>query len=219
MTEKRRDDEITRALIADASNPDAWERVAVVPPSTSPRPDWYGKSRRPKEARFEAAFKSYYARILQYFRTNRTDDDEAHDLSQDTFKRFYERMDYQLRNEDLWPFLATIAKTVLLNRVRARQTQQRSATVVEIDDPKLFLAEPAAPAKPDYADRQAEEAKRERVRKAMASLPPGQRESLRLWIEGFQYNEIAQILGISMDGVKSRLRDAKRFLRENSLKS
>ena len=51
MTEKKKDDGITRALIADSSNPDAWERVAIVPPSTSPRPEWYGKSRNPKEAR------------------------------------------------------------------------------------------------------------------------------------------------------------------------
>jgi DNA-directed RNA polymerase specialized sigma24 family protein len=46
MTANKRDDEIKRALIADAFNPDAWERVAVVPPSASPRPVWYGKSRK-----------------------------------------------------------------------------------------------------------------------------------------------------------------------------
>ncbi len=51
MTKTKKDDEIMRALIADASNPDAWEHVAVVPPSTSPRPEWYGKSRKPQEAR------------------------------------------------------------------------------------------------------------------------------------------------------------------------
>jgi RNA polymerase sigma factor (sigma-70 family) len=45
MTDKKKEDEIKRALIADAANPDAWERVAVVPPSSSPRPVWYGKSR------------------------------------------------------------------------------------------------------------------------------------------------------------------------------
>jgi len=167
----------------------------------------------PYDERFEAIYRKCYGRVYRYFRTNRIADDEAHDLSQDTFKRLYERMD-QIRNDDPWPFLATIAKTVLLNRVRARLTQKRSATMVEIDDPELLFAEPAAPAELDYADRQADEALWERVRRAVASLPPGQRESLRLWIEGFQYNEITKILGISMDAVKSRLRDAKRYLRE-----
>ncbi len=119
----------------------------------------------------------------------------------------------QIRNDDPWPFLATIAKTILLNRVRARLTQKRSAPMVEIDDPDLLFAEPAAPAEPDYADRQDEEARWNRVRTAVASLPPGQRACLRLWIQGFQYDEIAKTLGISIDAVKSRLRDAKRDLR------
>lgn len=165
------------------------------------------------DERFEAIYRKHYARVWRYFRTNHISDDEAHDLCQDAFKRLLERMD-QIRNDEPWPFLASIARTILLNRVRARQTQKRSASMVEIDDPELSFAEPAAPAEPDYAERETEDARRERVRKAVASLPPGQRECLRLWIQGFQYNEIEKILGISMDAVKSRLRDAKRYLRE-----
>ncbi|MGH9422107.1 MAG: RNA polymerase sigma factor [Thermoanaerobaculia bacterium] len=167
----------------------------------------------PHDERFEAIYRKSYARVWRYFRANRIADDEAHDLCQDAFKRLLERMD-QIRNEDPWPFLATIAKTILLNRIRARQTQKRNAQLVEIDDPELIFAEPAAPAEPDYADRQAEEARWEQVRNVVASLPPGQRECLRLWIEGLQYDEIAKVLGISLDAVKSRLRDAKKTLRE-----
>jgi RNA polymerase sigma-70 factor (ECF subfamily) len=167
----------------------------------------------PYDERFETVYRKHYARVWRYFRSNSISDDEAHDLSQDAFKRLYERMD-QIRNDDAWPFLATIAKTILLNRVRARLTQKRNAPMVEIDDPELLFAEPAAPAEPDYADRQANETLWVRVRTAVASLPSGQRACLRLWIEGFQYNEIAKTLGISIDAVKSRLRDAKRDLRE-----
>jgi RNA polymerase sigma-70 factor (ECF subfamily) len=165
------------------------------------------------DERFEQIFRQHYARVWRYFRTNRIADDEAHDLCQDAFKRLYERMD-QIRNDDAWPFLAAIAKTILLNRIRARQTQKRNASLIEMDDPELVFKEPAAPPEPDYADRQADEARWEAVRGAVASLPAGQRECLRLWIEDFQYNEIAKVLGISMDAVKSRIRDAKRYLRE-----
>jgi len=165
------------------------------------------------DKRFEAIYRKHYARVWRYFRTNSVSDDEAHDLAQDAFKRLLERMG-QIRNDEPWPFLAAIARTILLNRVRARQTQKRSASMVDIDDPELSFAEPAAPPEPDYAEREAEEARWERVRAAVTSLPPGQRECLRLWIEGLQYNEIATTLGISMDAVKSRLRDAKRDLRE-----
>lgn len=164
------------------------------------------------DERFQTIYRKHYARVWRYFRGNNISDDEAHDLSQDTFKRLYERMD-QIRNDDPWPFLATIAKTILLNRVRARQTQKRNARMVEIDDPDLMFAEPAAPPERDYADREADEALWTRVRAAIESLPAGQRDCLLLWIDGLQYDEIAKILGISIDAVKSRLRDAKRYLR------
>src|ERR1044071_4052416 len=127
------------------------------------------------DERFEAIFRKHYARVWRYFRTNSVADDEAHDLAQDAFKRLFERMD-QIRNDDPWPFLATIAKTVLLNHIRARQTQKRNASLIAIDDPDLSFPELAVPAGPDYAERQAEEALWKRVHAAVASLPSGQYE-------------------------------------------
>ena len=38
--------EIERQLIADADNPDAWEEPITVPSSASPRPAWYGRSKK-----------------------------------------------------------------------------------------------------------------------------------------------------------------------------
>ncbi|MGA8808941.1 MAG: RNA polymerase sigma factor [Thermoanaerobaculia bacterium] len=163
--------------------------------------------------RFEDIYRKHYARVWRYFRSNSISDDEAHDLAQDTFKRLLERID-RIRNDDPWPFLAAIAKTILLNRVRARQTQKRNARMVEIDDPDLMFAEPAAPEELDYADRQAQETRQTRLRAAIASLPPGQRDCVRLRMQGFTYDEIAKTLCISLDAVKSRLRDATRSLRE-----
>ena len=167
----------------------------------------------PYDERFEQIYRQNYGRVWRYFRSNRVADDEAHDLAQDTFQRVFEHI-RQLRNNDAGPFVAIVAKRVLLNRIRARATQKRSAHLVDMDDPELIFTEPAAPAEPDYADRQAIEARWERVQKALQSLPPGQRQALVLWIEGHRYGAIAKILGISMDAVKSRLRDAKRYLRE-----
>lgn len=165
------------------------------------------------DERFETIYRGHYARVWRYFRSNSISDDEAHDLAQDAFKRLYERMN-QIRNDDPWPFLAAIAKTILLNRVRARQTQKRNARMVEIDDPDLIFAEPAAAEEPDYADREAKEARQTRLRTAIESLPPGQRECLRLRLQGLSYDEITKTLGISLDAVRSRLRDATRTLRE-----
>src|ERR1051326_5130299 len=170
------------------------------------------KGAGPHDERFEALFRKHYARVWRYFRTNSISDDEAHDLAQDAFTRLLERMD-SIRNEDAWPFLAAIAKTVLLNRVRSRKTQKRSAPTVSFDDPDLLFAEPAA-AERDTADRLADKQRWDRVIATVETLPAGQRECFRLWIEGLEYEEIATILGITVDAVKSRLRDAKRTLRQ-----
>jgi RNA polymerase sigma factor (sigma-70 family) len=165
------------------------------------------------DARFEATYRKYYARVWRYFRASGVSDDESHDLAQDAFKRLFERM-ASIRNEEPWPFLATIAKTVLLNRVRARQALKRSATTIDLDDPELIAAEPAARPEPDYAEREEEQQRVVRLITALNGLPKGQREVLRLRIQGHKYEEIAKILGTSLDAVKSRLRDAKKYLRE-----
>jgi RNA polymerase sigma-70 factor (ECF subfamily) len=165
-----------------------------------------------RDERFEAIYRKYYARVWRFYRSCSVSDEESHDLAQDAFKRFYENF-AQYRGEAEWSYLETLARNVLYNWVRARKTSKRHAVMVEIDDPEL-LFDPPAPEEPDYADRQEEELRRTRLRKAVAELPQGQRECLRLRIQGFTYEQIAAALRISLDAVKSRLRDAKRHLRE-----
>ena len=164
-----------------------------------------------RDDRFGEIFRKYFRRVYSYFHRNRIADDEAQDLAQDAFKRFYEHMD-QMRSEEPWPFLQRIARTVLLNRIRACNTIKRSVRLVEMDGPD-FNHEPAAPEGPDYAEREQAALQRKRLAAAIRELPPGQQDCLRLWLGDVKYEAIAEILGISVDAVKSRLRDAKRQLR------
>ena len=165
-----------------------------------------------RDQRFEAIYRKFYARVWRFYRSFSVSEEEAHDLAQDAFKRFYENF-AQYRGEAEWSYLETIARNVLFNWVRARRTAKRNAPMVEIDDPELVF-DPPAPEEPDYADRQEEEQRRTRLRRAVAELPQGQRECLRLRIQGFTYEQIAATLRITLDAVKSRLRDAKKHLRD-----
>lgn len=165
------------------------------------------------EEHFEPIYRKFYARVWRYFRANNISDDESHDLAQEVFRHLLEGVD-KVRNDDAWPLLVTIARRILLNRVRSYSTQKRSATLVSFDDPDFVLREPAAPPDPDYIERQAAEERQQRLQAAMASLPRGQRDCFLLWYDGNKYGGIAKILSISMDAVKSRLRDAKRTLRQ-----
>jgi len=60
-----------------------------------------------------------------------------------------------------------------------------------------------------------EEEQRQQVREAIASLPAIYREPLVLrHLEGSSYSQIAEILGLPVDTVETRLVRARRFLRE-----
>lgn len=164
-----------------------------------------------RDDRFEEIFRKYFRRVYSYFRSNRVADDEAQDLAQDTFKRFYEHMD-QIRGDEPWPFLQKVARTILLNRIRALNTIKRSVNLVDIDDPD-FPHDPPNPHTPDYAEQEEAELRRKRLYAAIEELSPGQRECLTLWLSGMEYEPIAKTLKISLDAVRSRLRDARRQLR------
>jgi RNA polymerase sigma factor (sigma-70 family) len=166
-----------------------------------------------RDERFRALYQKYYWRVVRYFiRAFRLGEEEAKELAQDAFVRFYEAMD-EYRGDAEWAFFETIARNIGYNNVRSKLTQKRNAKVVDLDDPLFTKLEPEAPADPDYGERQLQAIRRRQLYDAIASLPSGMRESVQLWLDGFKYDEVAAALRISMDAVKSRLRDAKRLLR------
>ena len=164
--------------------------------------------------RFRDLYAKYYGRVVRYFmRVFRVEEEDAEDLTQDTFVRFFEALD-DYRGDAEWAFIETVARNVGYNRVRYLGTAKRSAKPVPIDDPLVRKQEPQAPAGRDYAEREHDAWRLERLRAAMAALSRAQRETLQLWLADYTYDEIARTLRISMDAVKSRLRDAKKALRE-----
>lgn len=162
--------------------------------------------------RFEETYRKYYARVWRYYRSCRVSDDESHDLAQDTFKRLYEHWD-SIRGEEPWPFLEKIMKSVLFNWIRKWKTAKRSAKLVEIDDPEIVI-DPPAPPEPDYEEREQAARRQDLLERAVRELSKGQRDCLVLRLQGLSYEEIHKTLGITLDAVKSRIRDAKRYLRE-----
>ncbi|HUP59653.1 MAG TPA: RNA polymerase sigma factor [Thermoanaerobaculia bacterium] len=163
--------------------------------------------------RFKTLYQKYYWRMVRYYvRVFRCTQEDAEELTQEAFLRFYEAMD-EYRGDAEWAFFETIARNVAYNRIRSMNTQKRNAKTIGIDDPDFTGREPAAAEEPDYAEREQSALRRKQVYDAIDELPRGQRECMLLWLDDFRYDEIASALRISMDAVKSRLRDAKKFLR------
>lgn len=170
-----------------------------------------GNGATDRDDRFRCYYQRYFRRITRYFvRVFKVSEEDAAELAQDTFMRFYEAMG-EYRGDAEWAYLESIARSVALNRIRSARTLKRNAHTIDLDDPEARV-EPAAEW-PDYAERQESARRRKRLHDAIEDLPLGQRQAIRVWLEDFKYDEIARALHITVDAVKSRLRDAKKLLR------
>jgi RNA polymerase sigma factor (sigma-70 family) len=162
--------------------------------------------------RFQALYRKYYKRMVRFYvLTFRVSEEDAEELTQDAFFRFLEAMD-EYRGDAEWAYLETIARNVAYNRIRSQKTAKRGAETVDIHD-RNAIPEPPAPSGPDYAQREEAALRSKQLRDAIAALPTGSRECIQLWLNEFTYDEIAKFLRITVDAVKSRLRDAKKILR------
>lgn len=171
-----------------------------------------GESGTDQDRLFEEIYRKSYARVYRFFHHEYgIADDEAQDLAQETFQRLLGHM-HQYRGDAVWAYVQAIARTVLFNWRRAAMAAKRSAKMVDIDDPAISQ-QLAAPEQPDYAERQSTAARDRRLVEAISELSEGQQQVVRLQVQGFKYAEIEKILRISPDAVKSRLRDAKKYLR------
>ena len=163
---------------------------------------------------FESLYKRYYARMLRFFRqVFRVSEAEAQELTQDSFVRFYRAMD-EYRGQAEWALLETIARNVGYNKVRAVNTIKRGSVRPESLDDGQSVKDAIDNTQRHPIDTMIETERLRRLRQAISELPRGQRQCLQLSLEDFSQEEIARALRISVMAVKSRIRDAKRTLRE-----
>jgi RNA polymerase sigma-70 factor (ECF subfamily) len=128
----------------------------------------------------------------------------ADDLVQDTLAKALTRGD-QLRDEQaLESWLFSVLNNVWRDHLRARR---EFLDVDELDE--AIYSEEAGPEE-RYASRQTTQ----RVRRAIAALPLGQRQAITLVdIEELSYARVAEVLGIPVGTVMSRLARGRQALR------
>lgn len=127
--------------------------------------------------------------------------------------RFYESLK-EYRGEAEWAFLEVIARNVFFNHQRAMKAARRGGLARTESIEELPPGEePAAPQDLDLAEREEKKRKRKLVRDAIRQLPAGQQMPLRMTLNGLKYKQIAGLLRISGDAVKTRLREARKTLR------
>jgi RNA polymerase sigma-70 factor (ECF subfamily) len=135
------------------------------------------------------------------------DEGEAEDIVHDAFVAVVQRIDqYHAERGTVAAWLVTTVRNLALDRTR-RKT--RRAQIVESELRHEPSDAPRDPERALYAERE-----RDRVRRAMSSLPEAQRATLEIaFFEGLSYPEIAARENVPLGTIKSRAARALHALR------
>lgn len=136
--------------------------------------------------------------------------EDALDLSQEAFARAFRARGTLDPERPFYTWLYTILRRLCFNHVRDRVSRRRKLERAQgwlIDAAGARAAETS----PERAVALAE--RRDRVRAAIETLPDREREALVLKeFEGLRYREIADLLGVPIGTVMSRLYSARQRL-------
>jgi RNA polymerase sigma-70 factor, ECF subfamily len=146
-------------------------------------------------------FQTYYPSLVRMLYRRLGDHDRAEDLAQETFAR---AVAAPPRNPRPWLFAVALNLVREDGRRSVRQGRRLQLLKSELDEHPA----PAPDAILEQADRAA------RVRSALAQLTERDREALLLKAEGFNYDEIAETLGLAKGAVGTTLARARRRLVE-----
>jgi len=130
--------------------------------------------------------------------------DEADDIGQETFIRFYNALKSFRGDSAIGTYITRIAINLSLNELRRRE---RRRFLFKRNDPGNEAEEPVAEGSIDRFEE------KEIIRRAMETLSPKFRAVVTLrFVEGYSTEETAEILHIPIGTVLSRLRRAQRKL-------
>ncbi len=142
------------------------------------------------------------------------DADAASDATQDAFISAYKNIK-SFRGGSFKAWLLRIVTNSCYDQLRARQrkpTASLDALLIDPDNPAPGLGEAREESPQDHAERQEMASM---IEKGLQTMPWEQRITLILSdMDGFAYEEIAQITGTNVGTIKSRLSRGRAHLRE-----
>jgi RNA polymerase sigma-70 factor (ECF subfamily) len=162
------------------------------------------------EEAFAELFEAHKRRVYSLCLRMTGDTAEAEDLSQDAFLQLFRKISTFRGESAFSTWLHRMVVNVVLMHLRKKGLQQVSLDEVDSSQDE--------PVKREYGDddkRLLHSIDRITLSRAIEGLPPGYRAVLVLHdIEGYEHNEIAQILSCSVGNSKSQLHKARLKLRE-----
>lgn len=142
-------------------------------------------------------------RLRRYARALVKDQARADDLVQDALERALRKQRQLRKHGSLRGWLFRIVYTVYLNGRKTRYAPPAQS----VDD--TVVSHPSMPA------RQHQQVECATVLEALDQLPNGQRDAIMLVaLEGMPYDEAAQVMGVEVGTLKSRLSRGRESLRQ-----
>ena len=172
-----------------------------------------------KQALYRKLFDQYYRGVFNFFARRGFNTEDCRDLSQETFLKVYQGLD-SYRNEAAYPtWIRAIMRNLWLNHLREVGARKRQASEisleqiiekVELPDRQSVLRDRWLDPEEQFLDAET----RDRLRAAVRELPPQARRCQLLQLKGLKYREIAAVLGISIQAVRSHLFQARQRLEQ-----
>jgi len=172
-----------------------------------------------EDAAYDELVRTYHALIYQVAYRMLGDTGEASDLVQEIFLKVFRHIGGFKSEASLKTWIFKIAFSEILNRLRWWKRRYRASTV-SIDEPsRVGDSYDIADSKPTPEQLLQSKEQEDAVQHALRKLSGEHRSIIVLRdIEGFSYNEISDVLGISVGTVKSRLARARADLKKSLMR-
>ena len=155
-------------------------------------------------------------RIAQHITHN---EEDAQDVVQEAFLKAYQNLDQFQGNSKFYTWLVRIAVNEALMKLRRRRTDRTVSIDEDVETDEGTMPREVADWSPNPEQLYGQSELSEILKKTIQGLPPGFRTVFVLRdVEGLSTEETAEMLGLSIPAVKSRLLRARLQLRERLAK-
>lgn len=162
-----------------------------------------------KEA-YAVLVKRYQKPLFNLMVRMASNSEDAHDLTQETFVRAYEKLDRFNPSNRFFPWLYTIGLNLARDFRRKKRVRESRTEEIRETQQGLCLA-----SNEDQANLAVDRLDYHRVQEALATLPLESREAVILrFHEDMSMKDVAKALGISISGAKMRVHRAMLKLRQ-----
>jgi len=163
---------------------------------------------------FELFYKSYYSRVVYFFRGMNVPSEDAKDLAHDTFLKVYRHWEDFRGDTSMSKWVDIVSKSIWCNYLRDKSAGKRDGKVISLDafsgSGDVADKAPMNPEKNTVRNDQSE-----LLKQGIAQLPHKTRMVVILRVyHGLPFEEIASILKVSIETVKSQSSQGKNKLQK-----